>query len=191
MDKDDANRVDGLILAGGQSSRFGSDKATYKHEGRRLVDWVADQMRPLVSKLIVSSRHPKADLDQAIYVYDRVQNRGPLEGLVTGLLASQKEWILVCPVDMPFVTEVFFGKLLSSRAENVQAVVATDPSGSLHPLCGVFHSSIVTTIEKAINEENFRVMTWLESLRYATVEGDADCLQNLNNPLQLQGRLST
>ena len=44
----------GLILAGGQSSRFGSDKAAALHQGRPLINHVADALRPHVDALAVA-----------------------------------------------------------------------------------------------------------------------------------------
>jgi len=49
-------RLLGAILAGGQSRRFGSDKALALHEGRRLLDHVADALHPQVDALIVAGR---------------------------------------------------------------------------------------------------------------------------------------
>ncbi|MBK6707600.1 MAG: molybdenum cofactor guanylyltransferase [Sphingomonadales bacterium] len=49
-------RVLGAILAGGQSRRFGSDKAEALFEGRALLDHVADALRPQVAALVVAGR---------------------------------------------------------------------------------------------------------------------------------------
>ncbi len=49
-------RLLGAILAGGQSRRFGSDKAEALFEGRKLIDHVADALRPQVAELVVAGR---------------------------------------------------------------------------------------------------------------------------------------
>ena len=49
-------RVLGAILAGGQSRRFGSDKAEARIDGRKLLDQVADALRPQVNHLVVAGR---------------------------------------------------------------------------------------------------------------------------------------
>jgi molybdopterin-guanine dinucleotide biosynthesis protein A len=75
-------RVLGAILAGGQSRRFGSDKAEALFEGKALLDHVADALRPQVVELVVAGREwprlPKiADLPEA--------GIGPLGGLAGAL----------------------------------------------------------------------------------------------------------
>ena len=73
----------GLILAGGQSSRFGSDKAAALHQGRPLIDHVADALRPHVDALAVAGR----DWPECIRIEDAPQpGLGPLGGLLGGLI---------------------------------------------------------------------------------------------------------
>lgn len=49
-------RVLGAIIAGGQSRRFGSDKAKAHFEGKMLLDHVAEALRPQVEALVVAGR---------------------------------------------------------------------------------------------------------------------------------------
>jgi molybdenum cofactor guanylyltransferase len=49
-------RLVGAILAGGQSRRFGSDKALAHFQGKPLLDHVADALRPQVDALVVAGR---------------------------------------------------------------------------------------------------------------------------------------
>jgi len=73
----------GLILAGGQSSRFGSDKAVALHQGRPLIDHVADALHPHVDALAVAGR----DWPDLIRIEDAPEpGLGPLGGLLGGLL---------------------------------------------------------------------------------------------------------
>jgi len=72
----------GAILAGGQSRRFGSDKAQALLDGRPLLEHVADALRPQVSALVVAGREwpgitSVADMPQA--------GLGPLGGLAGAL----------------------------------------------------------------------------------------------------------
>jgi molybdenum cofactor guanylyltransferase len=79
-------RVLGAVLAGGQSRRFGSDKAVVEVEGKALIDHVIDSLFPQVDEIVVVGRswrewpttpdHPKPAL-------------GPLGGLAGALRFAQ------------------------------------------------------------------------------------------------------
>ncbi len=80
------NRL-GLILAGGQSTRFGSDKAAALYQGRPLIDHVADALRPHVDALAVAGR----DWPDLIRIEDAPEpGLGPLGGLLGGLIYADQ-----------------------------------------------------------------------------------------------------
>ncbi|MEY3659058.1 MAG: hypothetical protein RL425_1819, partial [Pseudomonadota bacterium] len=77
----------GLILAGGQSTRFGSDKAAALYQGRPLIDHVADALRPHVDALAVAGR----DWPDLIRIEDAPEpGLGPLGGLLGGLIYADQ-----------------------------------------------------------------------------------------------------
>lgn len=173
-------KIDGLILAGGKSARFGSNKATYLYEGQRMVDWVADHMRPLVSVLTLSLGSSKVELDDAELVYDSTPDLGALGGLLCGLKNSREDWVLVCPVDMPCVDTMFFAKILAARTEAVVAVIAKDAEDVIQPLCGVFRRDLIPSLEKAVSQNCLRVLDWIETIEYVTIAGEMSSLKNIN-----------
>jgi molybdopterin-guanine dinucleotide biosynthesis protein A len=95
------DRVVGLILAGGAGRRLGGiDKGLMLLEGRPLVHWVAEALRPQVSRLLISAnRHPEqyqqlgwpvlADAwpssDDPSRTPDQDRYQGPLAGIATAL----------------------------------------------------------------------------------------------------------
>lgn len=96
-------RVLGAIIAGGRSSRFGSDKALAAIDGCALIDHVANAVRPQVDALIVVGRtHPGLAA-----VADRpTPDLGPLGGIAAALHhadATGFSHVLTVPCDTPFV----------------------------------------------------------------------------------------
>lgn len=102
--------VSGLILAGGASSRFGEPKPLATLQGRALVRWVASALAPLSDELILSIGVDDDALafgravPEARLVRDLRMDRGPIEGLHRGLLASRGELVAVAPSDAPLLS---------------------------------------------------------------------------------------
>jgi molybdenum cofactor guanylyltransferase len=115
-DKTPSQQIYGVILAGGRSSRMGTDKAGLLWNGRTLLDRLYCVMRDIAGEnaVIVSGNRPGYP-----HVIDENPGLGPIEGLRSVLksLTSTDDDIslLVCPVDMPFVDEDLFLKLLEHR----------------------------------------------------------------------------
>jgi molybdenum cofactor guanylyltransferase len=90
----------GAILAGGQSRRFGSDKAEALFGGKALIDHVADSLRPQVEALVVAGR----EWPGLMAVPDMPETRlGPLGGLSGALAHAQAEGfdaVLSCGCDV-------------------------------------------------------------------------------------------
>ncbi|MAC11154.1 MAG: molybdenum cofactor guanylyltransferase [Sphingorhabdus sp.] len=94
-------RLLGAVLAGGRSSRFGSDKAQALLGGRRLIDHVAAALDAETDGLIVVGREDPA----YACVPDRpAPGLGPLGGVAGALAAAGErgfDAVLTCPVDVP------------------------------------------------------------------------------------------
>jgi len=91
----------GAVLAGGASSRFGSDKAMAEYHGKPLIEHVMYRLRPQVSDIVVVGRdHPGA-----VSVPDRpAPGLGPLGGLCAALhhaAAGGYDAVLTSGCDLP------------------------------------------------------------------------------------------
>jgi molybdopterin-guanine dinucleotide biosynthesis protein A len=82
-----ADRILGVILAGGASRRFGSDKSAALLGGRPLLEWVIEHARPQCGMLLLNANDPAigrgiADLERLV---DSAPGEGPLAGILTAL----------------------------------------------------------------------------------------------------------
>ncbi len=100
----------GVLLAGGQSRRFGGgDKCLRPLAGRPLLDHAATRLKPQASKLVLNAngdarRFSKFGL--AVVPDPVVGFAGPLAGVLAGLRWAQSKgnarWIVTAATDSPF-----------------------------------------------------------------------------------------
>ena len=107
-----------IILAGGRSSRMGSDKALLKVQQQCiLLEHMINLALSCGAADLIVSRSPELrndSLKQIVFVDDEYQHQGPLAGLHACLPRCQQNRVLVLPVDMPALSEDMLRVLLDS-----------------------------------------------------------------------------
>lgn len=138
--------VRGYVLAGGASSRFGTDKALAELQGQTMLLRTAKLLAAVTPKVKVIS--PTAKLSEAAYetILDRWPGEGPLGGILTALLDAKSDagpnaWNLVVSCDMPFLSTEWL-RFLTERAltSGAEAVVPKSAHG-WEPLCSCWRAS--------------------------------------------------
>lgn len=165
----------GIILAGGLSSRMGTNKAMLELNGSAVLQHVIKALRPAVSRIIVAAGPHVTTYSAMDYdcVQDHYPGKGPLAGLHAALEASDTDWNLVCACDMPLLQTSFFDgikKLVESH--NSYSAIVPRVDGHVHPLAGAYHKRVLPDLEQRLNQDHLRVMRWLEEIgcRYVEVE---------------------
>lgn len=136
-----------LILAGGDSSRMGQDKATLTLAGRTLLDRAIGTMQAIFPEVMVSVRQPRAGVSLP-QVCDEQEEGGPLAGLVAGLAQTETPWLFALACDMPFVPEAVV-EYLATRRKGHQAVVPL-AGGYPQPLAAFYARSGLGVLRAAL-----------------------------------------
>ena len=138
------------VLAGGQSTRMGADKAFVEFEGRSLLAHALALAKSVSSDVrIVGSREKFAALGEV--VEDEFPQHGPLAGIHAALRASSSELNLMLAVDMPFVEVRFLEYLLEEAARHENAVVTIPRAGGAwQTLCAVYRKPFADLAEQAL-----------------------------------------
>ena len=134
--------VTGYILAGGKSSRMGSDKGLMLLDGKPLILPIIEQLKPAVDKLvIVSNNQAYAALGHEL-ITDIVKDIGPAGGIYSALSHSKtdKNFILSC--DMPFVTTAAIEFII--RQPSSSQIVLPVHNGQMEPMFGLYSRSCLT-----------------------------------------------
>ncbi len=146
--------VRGVVLAGGQSRRFGSEnKALAVLSGTTLLERVVTVLEaatgapPLVA---VHDETQRAQFDAILnahdvtYVYDTPEFEGPVAGLAAAATAAAEEWLFACGCDMPFVSADVVRWLGDERTECDDAVYLETDDGP-EPLHAFYRTDAVAS----------------------------------------------
>ncbi len=129
------SEIEGFILAGGKSSRMGTNKARLLLGARSFPQRIAAALS-FVSERV---RAVGAQIEGGDWpvVPDVHSEWGALGGLHAALNACESEWAMVVACDLPFVTGELFVRLAAQR-ENFEAVVPVQLDARVQPLCALY-----------------------------------------------------
>ena len=161
----------GIILAGGKSSRMGTNKALLTIEGKTVVERIAEQLDGIVDQSIIVTNHfQDYEFLQLPMVEDRWKDKGPLAGIEAGLTASKTEKNLIVACDMPFIS-IEVGKYLLTLLEHNQAAIP-EIDGRLHPLFAAYHKEITPAVTESLVNNQLRIRQLLHTNHVKIVKNE-------------------
>ena len=136
-------RIQGLVLAGGRSTRMQRDKAAIEFRtGETQLDAAMKLLGTRVTKAFVSVREDQKD-DPARSRYPHIVDRGDIQGPIAGISAAfatypDAAW-LVLACDLPFLDEATLDTLLLARDPEFDATAyISSHDGLPEPLCAIY-----------------------------------------------------
>lgn len=191
-----------VILAGGFSRRFGSDKSLVTLLDKPLIMHVIDRVSPLVNEvlLVISSETQKQKFEpilnhKAKMVIDKYESQSPLVGAITGFETAKGEHSLLLPCDTPLISEKVV-QLLLDMCTNRSAAIPRWPNGYIEPLQAVYRTkSALTAAKTALAQGNRNMQSMIDNLngvRYVStivleqLEPNMSTFFNVNTPQDLK-----
>jgi molybdenum cofactor guanylyltransferase len=156
--------VTGIILAGGKSSRMGMDKGLLVLGGKTLVEIAIQNLSALCDIILISSNSTDYSKFGLEVVPDKFPDIGPMGGIYSSLLKSETELNLVLSVDLPFINAGLL-KYLVEQSHDVEVAVPWSGQEFYEPLCACYNRSVVSLIEKSINQGNYKLPDLFKTIR--------------------------
>lgn len=168
--------VPALILAGGQSSRMGREKALVKLNGKPLIEHVVERLEPQVSDIVINTGNSDitALFPNAISIKD-LGNRssGPLSGVLAGMEYFRSKGIphfLTVSVDCPFLPNNLIASLSATINTENAIAIARSKKGD-HPTIGLWPSALAPELAEFLDRsDNFSIRRFLENKNLCEVE---------------------
>ncbi|WP_439532702.1 molybdenum cofactor guanylyltransferase [Polymorphobacter sp.] len=161
----------GAILAGGQSRRFGSDKALAPLHGQPLISHAIRALHAETPNVVVCGRAWPGHVGLS----DRIPGAGPLAGLCAALEHAHSKGyshVLIAPCDM-----AIFPPRLASALAPAPAVAASQPTLGLWP------APLAPRLFAHLAAGHRSLMSWVEASGARTVH--LGLLTNINTPADL------
>jgi molybdopterin-guanine dinucleotide biosynthesis protein A len=148
--------VTGAILAGGNSSRMGRDKALLLWNGKPLIMHVAETLHAMFHDVrICGGTDDRYGFLGLPVLPDLVPQSGPLGGIHSALSHSVPASVFVLSCDMPLVSCSLIEYILEFPSSAPMKVAALD--GRLQPLCGVYHTSCLPVIGQELKHRRLKL----------------------------------
>jgi molybdenum cofactor guanylyltransferase len=189
---DRCSHLAAFVLAGGKSSRMGTDKAFLEYRGRPLVEHAIALAGSLSSAVrVVGSREKFGRY--GLVVEDIFPGQGPLGGIHAALCVSRADLNLMIAVDMPLLSQPFLQYLIDRARGSTAIVTVPRTDRRWHPLCAVYRSSFVTLAEEALKAGKNKIGSLFDMTQTLTIEEEEltsagfspSLFLNLNTPQEL------
>lgn len=184
----------GVVLAGGKSSRMGTNKSLlHIKENQPVIQHIFEEMKQINDETIIITNHPEQyDFLQATKVGDRYLDMGPLAGLETAMYHINADSFTIAACDMPFINRNIY-TYLKQQLQSYDAVVPIF-NEKMHPLAGVYKRKVLPSIQRQLQLHDLRVKSFFTDINVLYVDDFSSFSQaaakkhffNMNHPSEYE-----
>ena len=196
-----------IILCGGQSRRMGQDKGSMIIQNKPMIKYILSTLNNEIDEAIIVLNdceriakykefiNPKDYTYRIKFVEDKIKNKGPISGILTGLENISTDYAIVFPCDNPFISKNTIQTLFNEIDENTQAIVPYhDPKNKLktsEPLHSIYNKNIIPLINELILKDCLHIKGIIEKIetKYILIDNKKILkkeFRNLNRPEDLE-----
>lgn len=181
--------VTGVILAGGQSSRMGSNKALLPFQGGRFIEAIHRQFAELFPEVLLVTNNPEQyDFLPCRKVGDIYPGLGALAGLQAGLQHAANPHIFAVACDMPWLNNLLIRRLADLR--HAADVVIPQGENGLEPLHALYGKGCLGPMAEALAADRRRIVSFFPQVRVrhyqreqvVAIDPAFDSFRNVNTP---------
>lgn len=185
-----ASNINAFILAGGKSTRMGSDKGLSLFKNKSFINYVIDALGNNFKLITIISNNANYNSLGYPVIEDIVKNKGPLAGIYTGLMHSDSEHNLFVSCDIPLLKENLILHLTKHADFNSDANIIYH-NNHKEPLCGIYNKSMAAKIKLLLDENQLSIIKSLDffKVNYIDITNskgiDISSLINVNSKSEL------
>ena len=171
------NKILGVVLAGGKSSRFGADKSEAILGNKNLISHILDKIIFKFDKILVVANHKINfnENEKIKLISDYQKNLGPLGGIYSAMKWIKDnnkpyEWIISLPTDTPFIEAQILDEFYEKTKQKEKKLFFMKSNNKRHNIFGLWSLDLFKNLEKDLLENNERkVETWANKIGVETI----------------------
>ncbi|UTH07046.1 molybdenum cofactor guanylyltransferase MobA [Macrococcoides canis] len=189
----------GVILSGGHSTRFGTNKAVYEIDGKPFFEHVYDAFKKSnVERIVLSTNDQMASyfeemindkqLDMQV-VTDSVVDCGPIGGIYEVMSSYDADSYFIVSVDTPFITAEAIDHLVGGFHEHDTNAICYMDSEQVHRTIAIYRRALLPLIEEGINHTRYALKQLTQDavfIHVSEVSSHAQWYANINTQEDLQ-----
>jgi molybdopterin-guanine dinucleotide biosynthesis protein A len=141
-----------IIMAGGRSTRMGTDKSMLPIEGRPIIKGICERLSTCFEQILISADNKeKFEFLGCEVIPDKIPRQGPLMGIASALEASSNELNFIAACDIPHMELRHIRRIISEAADGEHdIVVPVAADGQYEPLFAIYRKSTLMAINKVL-----------------------------------------
>lgn len=181
--------IAGVVLAGGQSSRYGKPKMFERYNGKPFYQCSIDALKENnLTPIIISTNDMLAPHFNAVGVtlsIEKEYHQGPLFALYHVMInLPEPDWFFVLSSDVPFVTSDFVKQLIAYTKSNEYKAVVPVQNEKSHPLLALYHRACLEPAGYLLKQNKRSMAALLNSVQHKTITFSIEepSFININSP---------
>ncbi|NDE48573.1 MAG: molybdenum cofactor guanylyltransferase [Proteobacteria bacterium] len=173
----DYNSILGVVLAGGQSKRFGQDKSQVQLGGKILIDYILLEILDQFNEILIISNNDIKFLNskKITKIEDYKKDLGPLGGVLTAMRWIKKnnrdyKWISTFPSDTPFFKKKYLSDFIKNIDDKKSKLFFIKSNDKRHNIFGLWSTELLDRLEDDVtNKGERKVEIWANKVGVKTI----------------------
>lgn len=176
MMPDNVNGVNAYVLAGGKSSRMGSDKGLMLFNGKPMIQHVIEQLEPVVDEVLVVGNSTAYDIFGKEVIRDLIKGIGPAGGIYSALEHTNATHNFIVSCDMPFIRSGAIEFIIQNSFQ--YQITLPVHHQKAEPLCGVYAKECLSKWQGLVQQKIVRLHDMITYFRLLKLNVDNNKLFN-------------
>lgn len=178
-----SSQITGIVLAGGRSSRFGSNKALAVVDGQSFLHKSLEILKPFCSHILISGNYVEYEQYGYPLIKDIIPELGPMGGIYTALKQAETPYTLFLTCDMPAMSGLLLEQLLADHNQ-ADVTVWQQEDGTLQLFPSLFDSSVLPVVERHVFNRQLSIHSLFDEVFIRKIpirKEDEPAFRNINH----------